>query len=58
MKQTRCQGVVLTPTGEIQNKELAGPPTIAEWLKSFDLMAVAFLMTNILGLGTLDTIQE
>ena len=52
-RKMRLIGQVFDSSGMLRTVEIAGPPNIDVWLDCFHVMCTAFLMLNIMDLGTL-----
>ena len=52
-RKLRLIGQVFDSNGSLRTVEIAGPPNLEVWLDCFAVMATAFLMLNIMDLGTL-----
>ena len=52
-RKFRLSGVVFDKDGHLRTVEIAGPPTLAVWLLSWEVFVTACVMLNIFDLGTL-----
>ena len=52
-RKFRLSGVVFDKDGHMRTVEIAGPPTLAVWLLSWEVYVTACIMLNIFDLGTL-----
>jgi len=55
VKRLRCAGKIFNETGELESKEVYGPPSTHHWNASYTIMRVSFLMLDLLDLGILDS---
>ena len=52
-RKLRLSGSVFSSDGSLRTIEIAGPPTIAIWLASWEVFATAAILLDIMDLGTL-----
>ena len=52
-RKLRLAGQILDAAGKFRHIEIAGPPTLEVWEEAFDVMQTAFIMLDILDLGTM-----
>ena len=52
-RKLRLIGQIFDSNGTLRTVEIAGPPNLEVWLDCFAVMVTAFLMLNIMDLGTL-----
>ena len=57
-RKLRMTGQVLDNDGTFRTVEIAGPPNLEVWLDSFEVMATAFLMLDVVDLGTLNSYRR
>ena len=52
-RKLRLTGQILQSDGTFRHVEIAGPPNLEVWLAAYDVLMTAFIMLDVLDLGTL-----